>query len=101
MSQLENLKDALAKEAHGISRQEAQHQYICIRCKKTPKFYSEEGRREYIISNMCEFCFDIVMTHPDDCCAVCELPIEFHTKMLPAIFKHYFKNKPEEMREGE
>jgi len=57
---LEQLKDTLAKSAFGMTKGEASSQGICVCCKQPalPKCYSEEGRREYGISGLCEECFD-------------------------------------------
>lgn len=57
---LENLKNELAKESMGLTKNEAHAKGICINCKEPalPKCYSEAGRREYGISGMCEKCFD-------------------------------------------
>jgi hypothetical protein len=58
--ELKNLSDALNKEAFGQTIQEANDAGKCISCKQDalPKCYSEEGRREFYISGMCEHCFD-------------------------------------------
>lgn len=59
---LNRLKGELAKEAFGITKEEAIEQAICINCRQpisTPGlFYSMAGRREYAISGICEVCFD-------------------------------------------
>lgn len=95
--ELNKLKNELAIQATGMTKAQAHSIGVCIRCKEQPKFYSYYGQKEYGISGMCEYCFDIVMTHPDDTCAICELPVEFHTNGL--IGKtHEFTNKPEDMR---
>lgn len=49
---------ALAVAVHGITKAEAHEKFICIDCKKTPKFHTLAGRREYVISGYCEPCFD-------------------------------------------
>lgn len=92
MNQLQNIKDELAIEATGITRDEAHTKGICIRCKQPPVFFTYLGRKEYGISGMCEPCFDYIMTHPDDCCAVCELPVEHHTNKIVGT-THEYKNK--------
>lgn len=57
---LQDFKDNLAKEAYGMTTEEAWAKGICINCKDAamPKCYSDAGRREYKISATCEKCFD-------------------------------------------
>jgi hypothetical protein len=60
MNELEKFKNELSLEAHGITKAEAHSKGVCINCKEPaePKCYSVAGRREYLISGMCEVCFD-------------------------------------------
>ena len=60
MRPLQKLKDSLAREAFGETKQEAQQFGSCIYCKQLalPRYYSEAGKREYRISGLCELCFD-------------------------------------------
>jgi hypothetical protein len=58
MADLQDFKDDLAREAHGMTTAEAHAKGICINCQKPPRFKTEMGRREYRISGMCEYCFD-------------------------------------------
>lgn len=57
---MDDLKDRVAKESCGITKQDAIRQGICIHCKQEagPKISSSQGRMEYNISGMCEVCFD-------------------------------------------
>lgn len=61
----------LAKEVYGMTPEAAHSRGICIRCQEpalvlidgeihhNPElFYSEEGKKEWVISSMCEKCFD-------------------------------------------
>jgi len=50
----------LAVELYGMTKAEAQSKGMCLQCKEPaiPKCYSEEGKREYRISGLCEVCFD-------------------------------------------
>lgn len=57
-NKLQELKDGIARNLFGMTIKDAIQQRICIDCKKSPKFYSEAGRREYLISGLCEPCFD-------------------------------------------
>ena len=63
--------DRLAKEVYGMTIEAALSRGICIRCQEpalvlideviqhSPElFYSEEGKKEWNISAMCEKCFD-------------------------------------------
>jgi hypothetical protein len=58
MSTLQDFKDNISREVHGISIKEAIENGICISCKRPPIFYSEAGRKEYRITGLCEPCFD-------------------------------------------
>lgn len=64
---LENLKQSLAVEAHGITPQEAWSKGICIECKKPAleKCHTADGRGEYRISAMCEECFDALFAEEE------------------------------------
>ena len=61
--ELQELKDSMAKDLFGTTKQEANTKGICIQCKEEalPKCYSDAGRKEYYISGMCEKCFDGLM----------------------------------------
>ena len=54
---LQDFKDLISREAHGMTASEAQTLSVCIECRKTPTLESEAGRREYAISGLCESCF--------------------------------------------
>ena len=60
MSELQDLKDSLAKYLYGITASEARSQGLCIQCKQPAleRCYSDAGIREYQISGLCEKCFD-------------------------------------------
>jgi len=73
---LNEFKDNLAKETFGMTKAEARAAGLCIHCKKEPKFYSYNGRKEYEISGLCEFCFDDICD-PDKC-KNCKKPESFH-----------------------
>jgi hypothetical protein len=45
-------------ESFGITIEAAHADGICAKCRKTPTFHSDAGRREYRISALCEPCFD-------------------------------------------
>lgn len=58
----EENKDALAREAGLLTRDEAHARNVCVNCQKDVdeegRIYSPAGAREYRISGMCELCFD-------------------------------------------
>ena len=60
MNPLQAFKDALAEALYGTTVQEARQAGICVECKEPalPKCYSPAGKKEYIISGLCEQCFD-------------------------------------------
>ena len=60
--------DQLAVRLFGVTASHAQDKGICINCKEValPKCYSEAGRREYLISGMCEQCFDKITDLEDE-----------------------------------
>lgn len=60
MSTLNELKNTLAKELYGISREDALERRICIDCKQPAlsRCTSTLGRKEYRISGLCEVCYD-------------------------------------------
>ena len=62
------LKEFAAKNLYGMSMQEAIRQGICLQCKQEalPRCYSNAGRREYLISGLCEVCFDAVFEGEED-----------------------------------
>lgn len=57
---LQSFKDSIARDAFGMTKQEAHAKDICIKCKEPwePKTHSEAGKKEYLISGLCEECFD-------------------------------------------
>ena len=60
MKTLQDFKDKLARDHYGKTTKEATAAGICISCGKPAmeNCYSEAGRREYLISGLCEKCFD-------------------------------------------
>jgi len=68
MANLQDLKDDLAKAAHGITTKEAWEKGICIECKEpaAPKCHTSDGRGEYHISGMCEECWDALFADEDE-----------------------------------
>ena len=68
MANLQDFKDSLAKDAHGITAQEAWSKGICIDCKQPagPKCHTPDGKGEYRISATCEECWDAMFTDEDD-----------------------------------
>lgn len=59
-NQLQKFKDSLAVAAFGTTKVAVQQEGLCIDCKQPAlaKCYSAAGRKEYLISGMCEACFD-------------------------------------------
>ena len=57
---LEEFKDNLAKNLFGMTRKEAREKGICLECKNlaAPRCHSQAGKKEYLISAICEECFD-------------------------------------------
>ena len=57
---LQKLKDAISLSAHGMTKQEAHAQDVCVKCKELwwKKTRSNAGKQEYQISGLCEECFD-------------------------------------------
>jgi len=57
---LQEVKDTIAKDLYGQTTEEAVATGLCIQCKQPAiqNCYSEEGKREYYISGLCEKCFD-------------------------------------------
>ena len=60
---LQQLKDRWAIAVHGMTAQEAWSRNICVQCKQPAlsKCPTEAGRREYLISALCERCFDAMV----------------------------------------
>lgn len=60
MTTVKDFQDNLAKDLFNMTREEAIAKSICIDCKEEalPKCYSENGRKEYLISGLCELCYD-------------------------------------------
>ena len=57
---MQDFRDSLANALFGMSFSEAKAKGICVECKEPAlaKCYSEAGRKEFMISGMCEQCFD-------------------------------------------
>lgn len=73
---LEEVKDITSQAAFGMTRNDAWSKGLCIKCKQAPQFYSDAGRKEYGITGLCEFCFDLICD--PDVCSFCGLPSSFH-----------------------
>ena len=60
LSTLDRFKNNLAKQLYGMTKAEAINKGICIDCKELakPKCHTEAGNKEYLISGLCEECFD-------------------------------------------
>ena len=65
---LNDLKEKLSEEIFGQSRREAIAAGVCIQCGRPAldHCYSEAGRREYLISGLCEECFDRITGGDDE-----------------------------------
>jgi len=57
---LKELREEMAKDLYAFSLSKAWERGICIECRQNAlsNCYSEDGRREYKISGLCELCFD-------------------------------------------
>lgn len=60
MSPLDKFKNDLALMAHGITKDEAIALHICICCKEPPDLKTNEESLEYLISGLCNTCFDSI-----------------------------------------
>ena len=60
MNNLQKFKDDLSVKLYGMNTKEANDKGFCVQCKKEalPRCYSDAGRKEYLISGLCELCFD-------------------------------------------
>lgn len=54
---LQDFKNQLSREAHGMTRAEAHAKGVCVACKEPPKLTTDIERREYGISGICPPCF--------------------------------------------
>lgn len=63
---LQELKDRLAREAHGMTKAEAHTTGVCIKCKQPPILRSPIEVAEYRISGVCGPCFDVITADEDD-----------------------------------
>jgi len=57
---LQKFKDDLSRQLYGKTAKEAIATGRCIDCGQIAAYrcYSDAGRREYLISGLCEACFD-------------------------------------------
>ena len=64
MSELEHIKDILARTLYGQTVKETLGTNLCIQCKQPAlaNCYSKVGRKEYRISGLCEKCFDKIFS---------------------------------------
>lgn len=58
LTKLKEILNNIAINQFGMTKEQAIEQNICISCKKLPEFYSEDGRKEYKITGLCEYCYD-------------------------------------------
>lgn len=60
---LKDFQDQVAKSIYGKTKDEAVSSGLCIDCGKPAleNCYSEAGRKEFLISGLCEKCFDSLM----------------------------------------
>ena len=58
VSTIKKLMDNLGSALYDMTPDEAIDQKVCIKCKESPRFKTEAGRREYQLSGICEYCFD-------------------------------------------
>lgn len=89
---LDKVKDLLARETFGMSKTDAIAHNICINCRQTPLFYTQLGIREYKITGLCEFCFDLICD-PEQC-QICSKPESFHTYTIGRGECEKFRPKP-------
>lgn len=66
LERLEKASDDLSQELYGMRRHEAFEQRMCVRCKKAPVFTTDLGYSEYLISGLCEPCFDEITKEPEE-----------------------------------
>jgi hypothetical protein len=57
------MEGMIGKTLYGIEIDEAQDKAVCVECglPALPRCYSEEGKEEYMISGLCELCFDAIV----------------------------------------
>ena len=72
---LQEFKDNLSKLTTGMTTRDGHTKGVCIQCRNPPEFYSEMGRKEYGISGLCEFCFDLCDPQR---CKNCTAPKSWH-----------------------
>ena len=60
LNSLNKFKDNLARELYGMTKAEAIEKGICIDCREPAKAkcHTDAGNREYLISGLCEECYD-------------------------------------------
>jgi len=60
MNSLKELQKKLETECYGENALDLRKKVLCIDCKQPAmkNCYSEAGKREYLISGLCEKCFD-------------------------------------------
>lgn len=64
-----SLADRVAVSLYGMTPVEARQKRICISCKQpitSEVFYSEYGHREYLITALCERCYDKLFEENED-----------------------------------
>jgi hypothetical protein len=63
---LQEFKDDLAVSIYGITKAEAVARGVCIQCHKPPVFHTPLGHSEYLISGLCEPCWDDMFDQGED-----------------------------------
>lgn len=62
--EIENLLNAITKQAFGISREVASKKQICVICKQdATNFRDKLSRKEYSISYLCQNCQDNIWSN--------------------------------------
>jgi hypothetical protein len=64
----EELLSDLSITAYGITIEQAHAKLICIECKELAlnKCYSDDGKKEYGLSGLCEQCFDTLFEEEEE-----------------------------------
>lgn len=65
--EINNFLDETAVANFGRSRTASMKRWICVTCGKSASEFSDElSRKEYLISEMCQACQDIVFAEPEE-----------------------------------
>lgn len=63
---LSQFKEDLVHSIYGMTKAEAHAKGVCIQCKKPPVFTSKMGPKEYLISRLCDPCFDSIFAMEEE-----------------------------------